>query len=159
MDKRNIVAGELSKRFVISDIESENWRDRLYATVLDFWITLIKKGDCRAIPDRFESIRISQPACEKQYFAKIFGSESASNDDKKVAVCEIIALYHLAKCAERLANFVLTGGDKIELKKIVDKYFDDARSACAYGRLVAMGSLAHSMTTAAGMIIEGDDGR
>ncbi|MHC4397435.1 MAG: hypothetical protein ACYS1A_17480 [Planctomycetota bacterium] len=151
MDERDyirVVAGELSERLIVSDIESKNWRNRVYAVVLDGWIRLIKKDDCSMIPTRHAALLKMQGRLESVYF------DNVKNEHKKVAALEILALYNLSKYVEILANFVLHGGNKGEIKKSLKKLISHSLLACKCGELSELRSTIIKLSPYATIIIE-----
>ncbi|MCK5219208.1 ATP-dependent helicase, partial [bacterium] len=87
-------------------LESGNWSERTWATILDIWLRLIrKKGweDRDIVLERVTQLRESQNEFEKRYL------EGIEPGRAKAAALELIGLYHLAKAAEIFALFITDG--------------------------------------------------
>ena len=81
-------------------IDSEDWSQRTWATVIDIWLRLIRKGgwaDRDAVLGRIETLRQSQEQFETYYL------EHQDPAYAKSSALELIGLYHLTKAAEIFA--------------------------------------------------------
>lgn len=120
---------KIRKREIIRDIDSGHWGKRLSAIVLHSWAAIVNNDSCSKIPGDFAKILKLQKTMEKPYLY------SVESGQRKAAALELIALYHLAKASERLANFIIKGGDKTKLMDFIDRHFNEAKLASGRARL------------------------
>jgi len=134
-------------------LNSTNWRDRTWATILDIWLRLIRmiaiylscdiaglpereKGwkDCDLILKRVASLRDSQKEFEQKYLHE---QEPAH---AKHAAMELIALYHLAKAAELLALYITDGvvDGKYQIHHLLEIHFDRVLAVCKHVRVLEL---------------------
>ncbi|MDE0001471.1 MAG: DEAD/DEAH box helicase [Rhodospirillaceae bacterium] len=130
-------------------LESTNWSERTWATILDIWLRLIRKDgrtDRDEVLKRVDSLRESQAVFEKDY---LDGQDPAR---AKAVALELIGLYHLAKAAEVFAHYITDGvvEGKYQIHQLLETHFDRVWAACAQaqmlelealGRLLAAGAL------------------
>lgn len=107
-------------------LESEVWRKKTLATIIDVWLRLIrKKGwhDRDTVLENIAKLRESQ----KQY-EKIFLEQSKQKQDGY----ELIILYHLAAAAEKMALYITDGkvDGNFQIQQILDSHFDRAINIC-----------------------------
>ena len=100
--------------------ESTEWDKRLFGTIYDSWLYLIRKkgwGDLNKVTENIVCLREEQKQYEKQYL----------NEDKSVSVkgaaWEVVSLYHLAKATELLGQYMLQGTPK-EIQEQLDFHFE-----------------------------------
>ncbi len=100
--------------------ESTEWDKRLFGTIYDSWLYLIRKkgwGDLNKVTENIVCLREEQKQYEKQYL----------NEDKGVSVkgaaWEVVSLYHLAKATELLGQYMLQGTPK-EIQEQLDFHFE-----------------------------------
>ena len=107
-------------------LESELWRDRTLATIVDVWLRLIRKkgwDDRDLVLENILKLRQTQ----KEY-EKIFLEQTKSKQD----AYELIVLYHLAAAAEKMANYITSGqvNGNFQIQQILDSHFDKASEIC-----------------------------
>jgi len=108
---------------------SHNWGVRCRATVIDVWLRLVRqKGwdDLNMVLSHVAALRRSQKELERDYL------HSATSQGAKQSALELIAIYHLAKAAEILAQHILdsevNSGAQVQI--LLDTHFDRAINAC-----------------------------
>ena len=118
-------------------INSENWSERTWATLIDVWLRLIRKRgwiDRDLVLERVEDLRNSQKKFENVYL------NGVSAQSAKAAALELIGLYHLAKAADILAHFITDGvvEGNHQVQQLLDTHFDRAHAACESARLIEL---------------------
>lgn len=111
---------ENSSAWEIKLKESTEWDKRLFGTIYDSWLYLIrKKGweDLSKVTENIVRLREEQKQYENGYL----------NKDKPAAVkgaaWEVVSLYHLAKATEVLGQYMLQGAPK-EIQEQLDFHFE-----------------------------------
>jgi len=110
-------------------LESTDWGERTWATILDVWLRLIRKNgwtDRDIVLERISVLRDSQVQFEKDYLC---GQEPAY---AKSSALELIGLYHLAKAAEVFAYFITDGvvKGKYQIENLLNMHFDRIFAVC-----------------------------
>ncbi len=111
------------------ELESEDWRTRTLGTIIDIWLRLIRKqgwDDRDVVLERIAMLRQAQKAFESSYLQNIEGHGA------KAAALELMALYHLAKAAEILAQYVTDGvvEGSYQINNLLEMHFDRAQAVC-----------------------------
>jgi len=133
--------------------DSDDWRDRTWATILDVWLRLIRKqswDDSDLVLAKVASLRESQQEFESRYLE----GQPASHA-KPIAV-ELIALYHLAKAAEILAHYITDGvveGD-FQIRQLLDTQFDRVLAICSRSQLIELEPMARLLAASARQMSE-----
>jgi len=134
-------------------VDSPEWRERLYGTLADVWLRLIrKKGwhDCDVVLERIADLRTAQEEYEQRYLDQL-GDEYVETQ-----ALELIGLYHVAKAAELLALFITQGsvdGD-VQIQLLLDAQFDRALAICDVARLYEFESLVYLLITTAKILVD-----
>lgn len=108
--------------------DSDNWRERVWATVIDAWLRLLSKKDSKdmtLVLQRIDDLRRQQKQYEKTYL-------DSMGDYVKCAALELIGLYHLARAAE--IAILGNGPDR----KPIEYHFDWALTVCNHARLIEL---------------------
>lgn len=116
-------------------LNSTDWGIRVWSTVLDVWIRLLRKNgweDLNLVQQNIHSIRGDQGEFEPSYL-KI----AESNLDARPA-WELVAYYHLAKAAEVLGEYIGIGSANgtYDIREQLDSQFDRAINATKRGYLL-----------------------
>lgn len=116
-------------------IESDDWGERTWATIIDIWLRLIRKNgwtDRDIVLGRISALRDSQLRFEKEY---LDGKEPAHI---KSSALELIGLYHLAKAAEVFAIYITDGAvdGKYQIHPLLDMHFDRALAVCDQAQML-----------------------
>ncbi|MDQ8189832.1 DEAD/DEAH box helicase [Roseibacillus persicicus] len=133
--------------------ESDNWGERCRGTLVDVWLRLVRKdgwSDRDAVLSQVAALRTAQHAFERDYL-KTFEPLTA-----KRSALELIALYHLTKAADVLAQFITDGvvdGD-FQVQQLLDSHFDRALAACETARLIEFESLTRLLARAAAQMVD-----
>ena len=134
-------------------IDSENWGERTWATLIDVWLRLIRKrgwNDSDLVLERVADQRNCQKKFEKTYLDK-FPAESA-----KTKALELIGLYHLTKAADTLAHFISDGvveGDH-QVQLLLDTHFDRALAACEPACQIELESVTRLLAAASAKLVK-----
>jgi len=134
-------------------LDSPEWRQRLYGTLSDVWLRLIrKKGwhDRDVVLERIADLRTAQEEYEQRYLDQL-GDEYVETQ-----ALELIGLYHIAKAAELLALFITQGsvdGD-VQIQLLLDAQFDRALAICDVARLYEFESLLYLLITTAKILVD-----
>lgn len=107
-------------------LDSEVWKEKTLATIIDVWLRLIRKkgwNDRDTVLENILKLRESQ----KQY-EKIFLEQSKQKQNGY----ELIILYHLAAAAEKMAWYITDGkvDGNFQIQQILDSHFDRAINVC-----------------------------
>ncbi len=134
-------------------LESDNWSERTWATILDIWLRLIrKKGweDRDTVLERVTQLRESQNEFEKQYL------EGIEPGRAKAAALELIALYHLARAAEIFALFITDGvvEGNHQVRQMLDTHFDRVFAVCEHARMLELEPLTRLLAASSAQMVE-----
>lgn len=107
-------------------LDSEIWKEKTLATIIDVWLRLIRKkgwDDRDTVLENIHQLREAQ-----QQYEKIFLEQSKQKKDGY----ELIILYHLAAAAEKMALFITDGkvDGNFQIQQILDSHFDRAINVC-----------------------------
>lgn len=133
--------------------DSEDWRRRTWATVLDVWLRLIRKdgwSDLDKVLERISRLRDAQADFEKDHL------EALEPIHAKAAALELIGLYHLAKAAEISAHYMTDGGvdGRYQIRQLLDPHFDQVLAVCNRAQLINLESLSRLLAASASQIIK-----
>lgn len=134
-------------------VDSDDWRKRTWATVLDIWLRLIRKdgwSDRDAVLDRVSRLRDAQSDFEKDHLE---GQEPAH---AKATALELIGLYHLAKAAEIFALYMTDGvvDGKYQIHQLLDTHFDRVLAVCKHAQMVDLEPLSRLLAASASQMAE-----
>jgi len=137
-----------SSGFPALALDSADWGQRVWATVLDVWLRLLRKQgweDLRAAQEGIVRLRKEQRDCEPGYL------DSAERAGDVVPAWDLMSKYHLAKAAEVLATFLGQGQVEghYDVNQQLESHFDRALAAAERGGLVARESLTRLLARAA----------
>ena len=129
-------------------VDSENWYKRTWATVLDVWLRLIRRGrydDLNVALERIARLRDAQPDFEKNHLA---GQEPAH---AKAVALELIGLYHLAKAAEVLVRYMTddVADGKHQIRQSLDAHFGQVLAVCEHARMIDLELLGRLLAASA----------
>ena len=133
--------------------DSADWGVRVWSSVLDVWLRLLRKkgwGDLDAVQERIVAIREAQRA-----FEPAFLKEAEARKDVRPA-WELMAQYHLAKAAEILGAYVGQGSvdGRYDIRQQLEAQFDRAIAASARGQLVEREMLSRLLARAARVMVD-----
>ncbi len=134
-------------------IESHDWGQRCRATITDVWLRLVrKKGwtDRDAVLERVAALRDSQLEFERDYL------QALDPLSAKRSALELIAIYHISKAADVLAQFITDGvvDGNHQVQQLLDSHFDRAIAACETARLVELEPMTRLLARAAAQMVE-----
>lgn len=134
-------------------IESHDWGQRCRATITDVWLRLVrKKGwtDRDAVLERVATLRDSQLEFERDYL------QALDPLSAKRSALELIAIYHISKAADVLAQFITDGvvGGNHQVQQLLDSHFDRAIAACETARLGELEPMTRLLARAAAQMVE-----
>lgn len=106
-------------------VESQDWGERCQAVVVDSWLRILGSSDVDAQPILWHvaALRQAQPELEPGYLAAVEPAQA------KRRALELIALYHLARAAETLAQ-ADQGETRRTQTRSLETYFARALKAC-----------------------------
>ena len=121
-------------------IDSSNWGVRVWATILDMWLHLLRKNgwnDLNVVQERIASLRSDQREYEPQFL-----TEAQTQQDVKPA-WELVSAYHLAKAAEIVGMYQAQGSvdGKYDIREQLEAQFDRALAAAERGHFMERESL------------------
>jgi len=131
-------------------LESDNWKERTLATVIDVWLRLIRKrgwSDRDAVLENISNLRISQKEYEEGFL---------KNSTSKQDAYELIVLYHLASSAEKLAIYITDGkvNGNFQIQQILDSHFDRAIDACEEIQMLELEPLVRVLAITSKQLVE-----
>ncbi|MFV2059533.1 MAG: DEAD/DEAH box helicase [Gammaproteobacteria bacterium] len=133
-------------------LDSNNWQERTWATILDIWLRLIRKQgwtDRDIVLERITSLRDAQQKFENEYLQSIPLSQAKSE------AVELIALYHLAKAAEILALYITDGvvEGNYQIRQLLDSHFDRVFAICENSKLIVIEPLSRLLAATATQMV------
>ena len=133
--------------------DSVDWGVRVWSSVLDVWLRLLRKkgwDDLDAVQERIVAIREAQRAVEPAFL-----KEAEARKDVAPA-WELMAQYHLAKAAEILGTYVGQGSvdGHYDIRQQLEAQFDRAIGASARGQLVEREALSRLLARAARLMVD-----
>jgi len=133
-------------------IDSADWGQRTWATVIDIWLRLIRKkgwDDRDCILHRIADLRRSQEEFESTYLSEIAPQRA------KASALELIGLYHLTKAAEIFAHFMTDGvvDGNHQVQQLLDTHIDRALAACEPARLLTLEPLTRLLSCASTQMV------
>ena len=132
---------------------SDDWGERVWATVLDLWLRLLRQNgweDFDAIQSGVARIRAEQRDFEPSYL----GAAEARMDASPA--WQLIANYHLAKAAELLGEFHTQGSadGHYDIRQQLEAQFDRAVAAATRGRLPNRETLSRLLARTANTLVD-----
>ena len=132
---------------------SDDWGERVWATVLDLWLRMLRQNgwdDFDAIQHAVANLRSEQRDFEPSYLGEAEARRDAS------PAWQLIANYHLSKAAELLAEFQTQGSadGQYDIRQQLEAQFDRAVSAAARGQLVERETLARLLARTADTLVD-----
>lgn len=132
---------------------SDDWAERVWATVLDLWLRLLRQNgwdDFDAIQYAVDNLRAVQRDFEPGYL-----SEAEERMDASPA-WQLIANYHLSRAAELLAEYQAQGSadGHYNIRQQLEAQFDRAVSAAERGRRPERETLARLLERTAGTLVD-----
>jgi hypothetical protein len=129
-------------------LDSQDWSERTWATILDIWLRLIRKrgwADRDAVLTGIARLRESQALFERDYLE---GREPAH---AKSAALELIGLYHLAKAAEVFAYYMTDGvvDGTYQIHQLLETHFDRVLAVCKQAQMMDLEPLSHLLAASA----------
>lgn len=134
-------------------LNSEDWGERCRATLTDIWLRLVRKkgwSDRDAVLERVAALRGAQAVFERDYLQSFDGL------DAKRSALELIAIYHLAKAADVMAQFITDGAveGNHDIQPLLDTHFDRAIDASNTSRSIELGPLSRLLARTATQMVE-----
>ena len=134
-------------------IDSEDWRRRTWATVLDIWLRLIRKdgwSDRDEIDERISRLRDAQSDFEKDHL------EAMEPIQAKATALELIGLYHLARAAEIFAHYMTDGvvDGRYQIRQLLDTHFDRVLAVCNRAQMLDLEPLSRLLAASASQMAE-----
>ncbi len=129
-------------------MDSGDWSQRTWATVLDVWLRLIRKDgwtDRDSVLDRISQLRYAQADFEKEHL------ERQEQPNAKATALELIGLYHLTKAAEIFAHYMTDGvvDGKFQINQLLDSHFDRIKAVCLQAQMVDLEPLSRLLAITA----------
>ena len=134
-------------------VDSQDWMERTWATVIDVWLRLIRKNgwdDRDLVLERISGLRDAQSMFEKEHL------QSLDISNAKATALELIGLYHLAKAAEIFAHYMTDGvvEGKYQIWELLDTHFDRVRAVCGKARMIQLEPLSLLLSASASQMAE-----
>lgn len=134
-------------------LDSPDWGVRVWASVLNVWLRLLRKRgweDLDAVQERIVALRAAQRAIEPTFL-----QEAEARKDVRPA-WELMAHYHLAKAAEVLGAYLGQGSvdGHFDVREQLEAQFDRAVGASARGQLIELETLSRLLARAARVMVD-----
>ena len=119
-------------------LNSDDWSERTWATIVDIWLRLIRKQGWNDRDDVLENIAVlrdSQKQFEKDYL------ERQQPIHAKAAALELVGLYHLAKAAEVFAHYMTDGvvdERNYQIRQLLETHFDRILAVCQQSQMLEL---------------------
>ena len=141
----------LEERFPDLPTESDEWSTRVWSTILDAWLRLLRKDgwdDLDSVQKGVADIRASQSDLEP-----VFLQRTEQRGDARPA-WQLVSDYHLARAAEILGEYTSLGSveGRFDIQQQLDAQFDRALAAASEGQLMAREMLVRLLAPAAGSL-------
>ncbi|NQU63793.1 MAG: DEAD/DEAH box helicase [SAR324 cluster bacterium] len=132
-------------------LETEDWKQRTWCTIVDVWLRLIRKkgwSDRDLVLERIAALRESQQVYEERYLN--------SQTEPKAEALKLICLYHLAKVAEILAYYITDGvvDGNYQVQQLLDTHFDRIFLACQEVQMLEIEPLSRLLSGCAAQMVE-----
>ncbi len=134
-------------------VESTDWSERTWATIIDIWLRLIRKqgwADRDVVLQRIAGLRDSQSDFERDYLSAQEPSHA------KGSALELIGLYHLAKAAEVFAHYMTDGvvDGRYQIHQLLDAHFDRVIAACQQAQMIELEPLSRLLAACASQMAD-----
>ena len=134
-------------------LDSENWGLRVWSTILDVWLRLLRKDgwrDLDAVQDGVATLRSNQNEYEPKFLV-----EAEERNDAGPA-WDLISAYHLAKAAEILGTYQSQGsvGGQFDIREQLEAQFDRAVASAGRGQLMEREAFARLLSRTAQTLVE-----
>ncbi len=134
-------------------LESSDWGVRVWASVLDVWIRLLRKqgwDDLDGVRNRIAEIRNAQRDVEPAFL------KSAEQRKDARPAWKLMAEYHLAKAAEILSVYLSQGAvdGRYDIREQLEAQFDRAVNAASRGQLVEIENFSRLLSRTARAMID-----
>lgn len=141
----------LEERFPDLPTESDEWSTRVWSTILDVWLRLLRKDgwdDLDSVQKGVADIRASQSDLEP-----VFLQRTEQRGDARPA-WQLVSDYHLARAAEILGEYTSQGSveGRFDIQQQLDAQFDRALAAASEGQLMEREMLVRLLAPAAGSL-------
>jgi hypothetical protein len=133
--------------------DSPNWGVRVWSSVLDVWLRLLRKqgwDDLDAVQERLVALRQAQRTVEPTFLR-------AAEDRQDVRPAwELMALYHLAKAGEVLGVYLGQGSvdGHYDIREQLEAQFDRAIVASARGQLIELETTSRLLARASRAMVD-----
>lgn len=134
-------------------LDSPDWGARVWSSVLDVWLRLLRKNgwhDLDAVQERIVAIREAQHTVEPAFL-----QEAEARKDVRPA-WELITDYHLAKAAEALGVYLGQGSvdGHYDIREQLEAQFDRAINAAARGQLIERENMSRLLAHTARVMVD-----
>ena len=134
-------------------LDSSDWRERTWATVLDIWLRLICKNgwaDQDTVLEKIDLLRSSQIEYEDRYL------KDSENEYSPAAALELIGLYHLIGAAEIFVAFTKNGNvdGNFQVRQLLEVQFDRVISVCKHAQLIELELMSRLLSACACQMTE-----
>ena len=134
-------------------LESPDWGVRVWASVLDVWLRLLRKqgwDDLDAVQQRVVDLREAQRTVEPAFL------QAAETRQDVRPAWELIAQYHLAKAAEVLGVYLGQGSvdGHYDIREQLEAQFDRAIAASARGQLIDLETMSHLLARTSRVMVD-----
>lgn len=134
-------------------LDSPNWGVRVWSSVLDIWLRLLRKqgwDDLDAVQERVVALRQAQRSVEPAFL------RAAEERQDVRPAWELMAQYHLAKAAEVLGVYLGQGSvdGHYDIREQLEAQFDRAIGASARGQLIELETMSRLLARASRAMVD-----
>ena len=143
----------LEAELPVLPIDAPDWGVRVWATILDVWLRLLRKkgwDDLNTVQERVARMRLEQSDFEPQFLQK-----AEEQKDARPA-WKLISAYHLAKAAEIVGIYQCQGSvdGHYDIREQLEAQFDRAISAADHGQLLERETLGRLLARTARALVD-----
>jgi len=134
-------------------LDSPNWGVRVWSSVLDIWLRLLRKqgwDDLDAVQERVVALRQAQRSVEPAFL------RAAEERQDVRPAWELMAQYHRAKAAEVLGVYLGQGSvdGHYDIREQLEAQFDRAIGASARGQLIELETMSRLLARASRAMVD-----
>ncbi|WP_025769535.1 DEAD/DEAH box helicase [Thioalkalivibrio sp. HK1] len=149
-DFRRIVT---ERPFPVLPLDSPDWGIRVWSSVLDVWLHLLRKqgwDDLDIVQERVVALRRAQQSVEPAFL------QAAEDRQDVQPAWELMAQYHLAKAADLLGTYLGQGSidGHYDIREQLEAQFDRAIGASARGRLIELEVMSRRLARVSRLMVD-----
>ena len=135
-------------------IDSEDWSQRTWATVIDIWLRLIRETGLGGTVTPYWNASKLYASRKSILKHTISGTKSLLMPNRPL--WKLVGLYHLTKAAEIFATYLTDGvvEGHYQIHQLLDTQFDRVFAVCQYARILEMDPLSRLLAACSSKMAE-----